>query len=134
MTACRNGDFPSAVAAIRDGASVNAQGCDASGRLLTPLEAAVIAGHHAHVLHLLVRGGDVTGPLLVQHAAAYSNHIVLQLLIDAGGDVNSGEPPGLFGSVPHLNFKAVCRVALITSRLHACACLSCLCDQAGRLV
>ena len=61
VTACANGDFPAALTALANGASVNSVGVCAGRRLVgTPLMAAVLSGHRALVTHLLSLGADAT--------------------------------------------------------------------------
>ena len=98
-TACLNGDLPSAKAAIADGASVNEEGKAPgwhSARL--PLAAAVTMRHNDVVVWLLSHGADPNGDHVTGHGALGSTTAILQLLIDAGGDVNrnTGDRPPLF--------------------------------------
>ena len=60
---------------------------EGSSRLL-PLAAAVITGHHDVVVWLLSRGADPNGDWVMWSCACNSTAAILQLLIDAGGDVN----------------------------------------------
>ena len=103
VAACRIGDLPSAKTAVADGASVNEAGwCNTT----LPLVAAVLNEHHDVVVWLLSRGADPNGDCVMANGAdrvlaINNNATILQLLIDAGGDVNrssSGRPP-LFTAV-----------------------------------
>ena len=86
MGACYRGDLAAALACLRSGASVNA----GSDPTLTdrPLHAAVCSKHYALVLHLLAHGADVAVPGLLALATFCNAVNVVQLLIDAGADVN----------------------------------------------
>ena len=95
--ACFNGDLPSAEAAVADGASVNEDGCapDWAGTEL-PLAVAVLNKHFDVVVWLLSHGADSNGDRVMWSGATYSTSAILQLLIDAGGDVHReswGQPP-----------------------------------------
>ena len=116
MTACANGDLPSAKVAVADGASVNEKGKNQYGVTFLPLEAAALNKHRDHdvVVLLLSHGADPNGDGVMSWGAYVSTTAILQLLIDAGGDVNrksSGEPP-LFPAVRSYNSKDNVRVLL----------------------
>ena len=100
--ACYSGDLPSAKAAVADGASVNEKGMvPAFGGTYLPLAAAVASKQRGVVVWLLSHGADPDGDGVMWYAAITSSADNLQLLLDAGGDVNrksSGEPP-LFAAV-----------------------------------
>ena len=106
VTACHTGDLPSAQAAVADGASI-----EAVGKILVPgwhctmdpLAAAVFNGHRAVVVWLLSLGTSPTRGQVMWFGAGNSTPDILQLLIDAGGDVNRKSG----GLVPPL-FTAVC--------------------------
>ena len=106
VTACANGDLPSAKAAVADGASINAVG-RAPGLLgsVLPLAAAVDSKHHDVVVWLLLHGADPNGDLVMYYGAFRSTAAILQLLIDAGDDVNreSCYVPPLFAAVRGYN-------------------------------
>ena len=99
-TACDNGDLPSAKAAVADGASVNERGPPGCYTYL-PLAIAVRRQHHDVAAWLLSHGADPNGDSVMLHGARYSTVAILQLLIDAGGDVNrySGGAPPLYWAV-----------------------------------
>ena len=98
VTACISGDLPSAKAAVAGGASVNDEG-KGPGWLfaMLPLAAAVDSGRHDVVVWLLSHGADPNGGYVIFHGAWNSTAAILQLLVDAGGDVNrlSGSRPPL---------------------------------------
>ena len=91
VTACLNGDLPSAAAAVADGASVNQNGRapDWGGTAL-PLRAALLSEHLHVVVWLLSHGADPNGDSVMQYSVTRSSAAILQLLIDAGGDINRG--------------------------------------------
>ena len=101
VDACQRGDFPAAAAAIVEGAGVNDEADSRSvemiGTVYSPLCAAVCARHAALVLHLLHLGADPDGTNVMQCASdANDAPEILQLLVDAGGDVSrwsGGERP-----------------------------------------
>ena len=66
-----------------------------------PLAAAVEKRHHNLVVWLLSVGADPNGDSILLLAAVAKTAAILQLLIDAGGDVNrkSGSRPPLFWAV-----------------------------------
>ena len=97
VSACVIGDLPSAKAAVADGASVNEKGAG-PGWVSTqlPLTAAASMQHHDVVVWLLSLGADPNGDSVMYYGARCSTAGTLQLLIDAGGDVNrksAGMPP-----------------------------------------
>ena len=97
VTACHNGDLPSAKAAVADGASVNKEG-KVPGLFSTdlPLTAAVLNKHLDVAVWLLSHGADPNGDAVMHSGAYNSTAAILQLVIDAGGDINresGGEPP-----------------------------------------
>ena len=60
-----------------------------------PLAEAVAQRHHDVVVWLLSLGADPNGHAVLWYGAYYSTGAILQLLVDAGGDVNQitwGEP------------------------------------------
>ena len=66
---------------------------------MLPLVAAVCKKHHDVVVWLLSHGADPNGEWVLLNGAGYSTTAILQLLIDAGGDVNDkccGAPTPLF--------------------------------------
>ena len=87
-TACYTGDLPSAVAAVADGASVNSLGYSAGMGMERPLLAAVYQQHFDVVVWLLSHGADPNGDEIMYFGTRSSTAGILQLLIDAGGDVN----------------------------------------------
>ena len=88
-TACASGDLPSAKAAVADGASVNEKGrVPGWGGSVLPLTTAVSERHFEVVVWLLSHGADPNGDKVMFHNAYNSTATILQLLIDAGGDVN----------------------------------------------
>ena len=98
--ACENGDLPSVKAAVAAGASVNEGRVPGWGTIL-PLAAAVGRKHHDVVVWLLSHGADPNGDGVMNVGAYESTAVTLQLLIDAGGDVNreSLEMPPLCAAV-----------------------------------
>ena len=101
-TACDNGDLPSAKAAVADGASVNQKGKPSAWYFtLLSLAAAAYRQHHDVAVWLLSHGADPNGHKVMYYGARYSTVAILQLLIDAGGDVNleSWNVPPLFAAV-----------------------------------
>ena len=112
--ACANSDLPSAKAAVAAGASVNENGWVPWGGMVLPLRAAVLRQHYDLVVLLLSHGADPNGDQVMHHGAYYSTAAILQLLIDAGGDVNrnSGETPPLFSAIVGRTRQAEVRVLL----------------------
>ena len=86
--ACWYGELRSAKAAVADGADVNEEGTASSWLGLLPLAAAVRKKRDDVVVWLLSHGADPNGDKVLYHALQYSTVAILQLLIDAGGDVN----------------------------------------------
>ena len=83
VTACDQGDLPCAKAAVADGGSVNVK-----NRLgVLPLEKAVLKRDRGIVVWLLSLGADPNGGRVMASSARHGSADVLQLLIDAGGDV-----------------------------------------------
>ena len=115
VLACYNGDLLSAAAAIAEGASVNEPGKAPRwhGTVL-PLAAVVRRRLHDVAVWLLSHGADPNGDEVMFHGAYRSTAAILQLLIDAGGDVNrlSGSRPPLFWAVWCGNRKDKVRVLL----------------------
>ena len=112
--ACWNGDLASVKAAVADGASVNEKGKSPHGWEVHPCAAAVSRQHHDVVVWLLSHGADPNGDKVVYYGAYDSTVAILQLLIDAGGDVNReilGGPP-LFVAVDGRNSMDKLRVVL----------------------
>ena len=85
---CEAGDFPAVLAALAHGANVNERGRDTYRHRQPPLAAAVRGEHYSLVLHLLSLDADPNGDEVMGWAAWNSTPAILQLLIDAGGDVN----------------------------------------------
>ena len=94
VATCWSGDLPSAIAAVADGASVNEKGRATRGMWL-PLAASAFTKRHDVVVWLLSHGADPNGDYVMFSAAYHSTAATLQLVIDAGGDVNRTcvEPP-----------------------------------------
>ena len=87
--ACWKGDLPSAKATVANGASVNEAGiAPVWSSAVLPLRAAVYYDHHDVVVWLLSLGADPNGDRVMWCGAYCSTAAMLQLLIDAGGDVN----------------------------------------------
>ena len=101
VTACSDGDLSFVKAAVADGASVNEEGEDEYGGKQLPLAAAAAVNNYDVVVWLLSHGADPNGDVVMLNGAADSTAAMLQLLIDAGGDVNreSDEVPPLFGAI-----------------------------------
>ena len=97
VTACFDGDIPSAKAAIADGASVNTQGTPEHWAIsILPLEGAVFHRRREVVAWLLANGASANAGNVMYYGACYCASAILQLLVDAGGDVNKrsdGRPP-----------------------------------------
>ena len=102
VTACYNGDVASVEAAVADGASVNTKGRGSpfSANCL-PLRMAVSMEHHDVVVSLLSHGADPNGDFVMCNGVLIRSPDILQLVIDAGGDVNrdSGGRPLLFWAI-----------------------------------
>ena len=88
VSACFLGDVPSAKAAVADGAIVNAKGTTPFGVTQLPLSAAVFKARYDVVVWLLSVGADPNGDLVMWYGTRNGVPAILQLLIDAGGDVN----------------------------------------------
>ena len=102
VTACGKGDFRAAEAAIADGASVNEAGTAPHwGGAVLPLVTALHSQRDDVVVWLLSRGADPNGDRVMCYGVGCGTAASLQLLIDAGGDVNgeSGGWPPLFTAV-----------------------------------
>ena len=115
VTACANGDLPSAEAAYADGATANEKGTTPGWGVVRPLLAAVKRKHYDVVVWLLSHGADPNGDAVMTSGVAHSTVDILQLLIDAGGDVNResyGEPP-LF---PALRYKREDKVRVLLAQ------------------
>ena len=90
VTACLAGDLSAAKAAVADGASVHAKGAVPDALVPRfPLHAAVQSSDFDTVLWLLAQGADPNAEFVMFRAACYSTPAILQLLLDAGGDMNS---------------------------------------------
>ena len=88
VMACGNGDLHSAAAAVADGASVNEEGRAPDWGVSLPLAVAAPSQHHDVVVWLLSQGADPNGVGVMAYGTCYGTIAILQLLIDAGGDVN----------------------------------------------
>ena len=101
VTACDRGDLPSAKAVVADGASVREEGTAPGFGTGLPLTAAVYSLHHDVVVWLLSHGADPNEDDVMWYGARCSTTAILQLMIDAGCDVNpkSGGQPPLFSAV-----------------------------------
>ena len=103
--ACLVGNVAEAKAAVHSGASVNDKGSTPYYGTITPLMAAVWRRHRDTIIWLLSLGADPNGDDVMRGGAvAGCGSGTLQLLIDAGGDVNrrsGGELP-LFSAVSNL--------------------------------
>ena len=115
VTACLMGDLLSAKATVADGASVNEQGMVPRwSSTVQPLTAALSSDYDDVVVWLLSLGADQSDDRVMWFGAYKSTAATLQLLIDAGGDVNRtchGEPP-LIAAVDGNNREDVVRVLL----------------------
>ena len=113
-TACYEGDLPSAKAAVAAGASVN-EGEQVPGWLLPmlPLAAAATRQHNDIVVWLLSHGADPNGWTVMFGGASHATAGILQLLVDAGGEVNSecDAVPPLVGVI-RMNSEDKARVLL----------------------
>ena len=104
VTACEKGNLPSAEAAVADGASVDGVALTPQHSFYgSPLGAAALNKHFGVVVWLLSHGADPNGYEVLWNSSCGSGSSlnILQLLIDAGGDVNkeSGGRPPLFWAV-----------------------------------
>ena len=98
VTACSRGDILTVASLIEIGASANDTGTTPRGGTVLPLVAAVLKCHYSVAALMLSRGADPNGFDVMYVGTYYSSPEILQLLIDAGGDVNKGvgellEPP-----------------------------------------
>ena len=103
VAACWAGNLASAKAALAAGASVNEMGevCDWFSAE-PPLAAAVWRGHLDVVVWLLANGADPNADDALAYGVRHSTPDILQLLIDAGGDVSGGKGtrrPLLFAAI-----------------------------------
>ena len=75
---------------------------------MLPLTGAVFKKHHDVVVWLLSHGADPNGDKVMRFGAIFSTAAILQLLIDAGGDVNGngGRPQPLFSAILYLEGNA----------------------------
>ena len=109
-TACWSGDLPAADAAIADGAIVNDEGRAPGWDSILPLYAALVQQHRDIVVWLLCgHGADPNGTDVMYFGAKWGTAVILQVLIDAGGDVNQacyGEPL-LFVSISNTCYDSV---------------------------
>ena len=111
-TACFDGDLPAAEAAVADGASVNEEGKGPWGAA-SPLVSAIACQHWDVAVWLLSHGADPNGDYVIHYCVCESSFDILQLVIDAGGDVNrdSGDQPPLFWAISW-NVEDAARVLL----------------------
>ena len=97
VTACSNSDIDGVAAAIADGACVNAKGKvqrePSFNGGSVPLALSARRRHLEAVVLLLSHGADPNGHDVMFYGLYYSTPTIFQLLIDAGGDVNSDSPP-----------------------------------------
>ena len=120
-TACWNGDLPSAIAAVADGVGVNWEEKVPGWGFVLPLAAAVHRQHHDVVVWLLSLGADPNGRTVMFNGSTLSTTAILQLLIDAGGDVNeesNGLPPLLAAVRRDFNREDNVRVLLAQPSLN----------------
>ena len=89
VQACQDGSAAKVAAALEAGAAVNDLGFDLNGRLSTPLRAAVFFKDPDVVAVLLSRGGDPNGDNVMHSGVVNGTPVILQQLLDAGGDVNA---------------------------------------------
>ena len=91
VLACDVGDVATVKNAIKNGADVNGRAKGRDDSPLTPLRAAVARRHHAVAAVLLAAGVDPNADDAMACCADTSTPpAILQLLVDAGGDVNRG--------------------------------------------
>ena len=112
VAACWSGNFAAAKAAVAGGASVNEEGKKITS---LPLTAAVSWKRHDLVVWLLSHGADPNGGDVMWYGARSGTTAILQLLIDAGGDVNRWgilAGPPLFPAVWGRNSEDNVRVLL----------------------
>ena len=119
VSACWNGDLLAAQAAVAGGARVNEKGATPEGAAWLPLAAAINQQHHDVVVWLLSHRANPNGDWVMHWGAYTSTAAILQLLLDARGDVNGkseGEPPladpPLFPAVRGNNSEDKVRVLL----------------------
>ena len=99
MSACRHGDLDAVKACLASGAQLNTAHAHEHGIVLTPLAIAAAYERKAVVLHLLSIGADPNGRDVMERGVANGTPDILQLLVDAGGDVNrkdGGRPLPIF--------------------------------------
>ena len=89
VMACLHSDLASAQEAVMDGARVNEEGVGMLNERFTPLRAAVFVGQRNIVKWLLSQGADPNGSGVMHDGVWIEQPPTLQLLIDAGGDVNN---------------------------------------------
>ena len=90
VLACQAGNLSAVQAAVANGAKVNRSG-KRPGWLLCqvqPLAEAATEEHFTVVRWLLSVGADPNGEGVMEAAACYTSPDILQVLVDAGGDVN----------------------------------------------
>ena len=120
VAACWAGDLPSAKALVADGASVHEKG-NVPGWLGTdlPLTAAVYSKHEDVAVWLLSHGAYPNGDSVMFCGTYHSTAAILQLLIDAGGDINrkSNDEPTLFTAVRGFKSEGNVRVLLVQPSL-----------------
>ena len=102
VAACERGDLPSAKAAVALGACIN--GPDAGltpSTFMVPLAAAVHSRHRDVAVWLLSQGANPNYDGVMPSGAHTSTPDILQLLIDAGGEltVGVGGTPPLFAAL-----------------------------------
>ena len=89
VAACITGDLTAAAAAVMDGASVNNTGVlPGSEHAVLPAYAALCHRQLAALVWLLAHGADVNGDELMHDGLFWGTPDMVQLLVDAGGDVN----------------------------------------------
>ena len=89
VTACLHGDLPMAERLLSLGASVNDRGAPRHWGAMTPLYAAACRLHYDAVVWLLSRGAAVGADRIMFAAVQYRSRQILELVVDAGGDVNA---------------------------------------------
>ena len=96
VAACVRGDAAAVQDLLDDGVGVNRLGFQQGFKHVPPLHAAVSRQHLSVVTLLLSRGADPNGPEVMSAGAYGASARILQLLVDAGGDLHrrsSGWPP-----------------------------------------
>ena len=88
VTACQKGDVVEVGAALTEGASVNDDGSSKDGYRHLPLRAAAMQRHRAVVALLLSAGADPNAGNALHLSVKSDPPDILQLLVDAGADVN----------------------------------------------